>query len=63
MLKFEIKKNENVIKIKLNKRFSKTIQIADDLHGIEINAILLLYYVGLVIQELEIKKETKLKQN
>ena len=34
MLKFEIKQNEPVNKMKLNKRFSKKIQIAEDLHGI-----------------------------
>ena len=34
MLKFEIKQNEHVNKMKLNKRFSKKIQIAEDLHGI-----------------------------
>ena len=34
MLKLEIKQNEHVNKMKLNKRFSKKIQIAEDLHGI-----------------------------
>ena len=34
MLKFEIKQNEHINKMKLNKRFSKKIQIAEDLHGI-----------------------------
>ena len=34
MLKFNIKQNEHVKKIKLNKRFSKKIQIAGDLNGI-----------------------------
>ena len=34
MLKFEIKQNEHVNKMKLNKRFSKKIKIAEDLNGI-----------------------------
>ena len=34
MLKFKIKQNEHVNKIKLNKRFSKKIQTAEDLNGI-----------------------------
>ena len=34
MLKFKIKQNEHVNKMKLNKRFSKKIQIAEDLNGI-----------------------------
>ena len=34
MLKFKIKQNEHVNKIKLNKRFSIKIQIAEDLNGI-----------------------------
>ena len=34
MLKFKIKQNEHVNKMKLNKRFYKNIQIAEDLNGI-----------------------------
>ena len=34
MLIFKIKQNEHVNKMKLNKRFSKKIQIAEDLNGI-----------------------------
>ena len=34
MLKFKIKQNEHVNKMKLNKRFSKKIQIAGDLNEI-----------------------------
>ena len=34
MLKLKIKQNEQVNKIKANKRFSKKIQLAEDLHGI-----------------------------
>ena len=34
MLKFKIKQNEHVNKMKLNKRFSKKMQIAEDLNGI-----------------------------
>ena len=34
MLKFKIKQNKQINKMKLNKRFSKKIQIAEDLHGI-----------------------------
>ena len=34
MLKFKIKQNKHVKKMKLNKRFSKKIQIAEDLNGI-----------------------------
>ena len=34
MLKFKIKKDERVNKIKLNKRFSKTIKPARNLNGI-----------------------------
>ena len=33
MLKFKIKQNKQINKMKLNKRFSKKIQIAEDLHG------------------------------
>ena len=34
MLKFKIKQDENVNKMELNKRFSKNIEIAEDLDGI-----------------------------
>ena len=34
MLKFKIKQDEHVNKMKLNKRFSKKIQIAEDPNGI-----------------------------
>ena len=34
MLKFKIKQNEHVNKMKLNKRFSQKIQISEDLNGI-----------------------------
>ena len=34
MLKFKIKQDKNVYKMKLNKEFSKKIQISEDLHGI-----------------------------
>ena len=34
MLKFKIKQDEHVNKMKLNKKFSKEIQIAEDLNGI-----------------------------
>ena len=34
MLKFNIKQDEHVNKMKLNKRFSKNIQITEDLNGI-----------------------------
>ena len=34
MLKLKIKQNEHVNKMKLNKRFSIKIQIAEDLNGI-----------------------------
>ena len=34
ILKFEIKQDEHVNKIKLNKTFRKKIQIAEDLNGI-----------------------------
>ena len=34
MLKFKIKEDEHVNKMKLNKKFSKTLQIAEDLDGI-----------------------------
>ena len=34
MLKFKIKQNEHVNNMKLNKRFSIKIQIAEDLNGI-----------------------------
>ena len=37
MLKLKIKQNEHVNKTKLNKRFSKKIQIAEDLNGIIVN--------------------------
>ena len=34
MLKFKIKQNEHLNKMKLNRRFRKKIQIAEDLNGI-----------------------------
>ena len=34
MLAFKIKQNEHVNKMRLNKRFSKKIQIAEDLNGV-----------------------------
>ena len=34
ILKLKIKQNEQVNKIKTNKRFSKKTQLAEDLHGI-----------------------------
>ena len=34
MLKFKIKQDENVNKMKLNKTFRKKMQIAEDLNGI-----------------------------
>ena len=34
MLKFKLKQDEHVNKIKLNKTFSKKMQIAEDLNGI-----------------------------
>ena len=34
MLKFKIKQDENVNKMELSKRFSKNIEIAEDLDGI-----------------------------
>ena len=34
MLKFKIRQDEHVNKMKLNKRFSKKIHIAEDLNGI-----------------------------
>ena len=34
MLKFKIKQDEYANKMKLNKRFSKKIQIAEDLNGV-----------------------------
>ena len=34
MLKFKIKQDEHVNKTKLNKRFSRKIQVAEDLNGI-----------------------------
>ena len=34
MLKFKIKQNEHVNKMKLNRRFRKKIHIAEDLNGI-----------------------------
>ena len=36
MIKFKIKQNEHVNNMKLNKRFSIKIQIAEDLNGIEL---------------------------
>ena len=54
MLKFNIKQDEYVDKMKLNKTFSIKIQIAEDQ-----KAILLLHYVGNVIQKLEIRGRIK----
>ena len=36
MLKFNIKQNEHVNKMKLDKTFSRKIQIAEDLNGITV---------------------------
>ena len=36
MIKFKIKQNEHVNNMKLNKRFSIKIQIAEDLNGIKL---------------------------
>ena len=36
MLKFKIKQDEDIYKMKLNKRFNKKIQIAEDLNGITV---------------------------
>ena len=48
MLKFKIKQDEHVNKIKVNKRFSKKIQIAEDLNGIIVkgNAAVALSWKG-----------------
>ena len=48
MLKFKIKQNERVDKMKVNKRFSKKIQIAEDLNGIIVkgNAVVALRWNG-----------------
>ena len=48
MLKFKIKQDEHVNKIKLNKRFSKKIQIAEDLNEIIVkgNAAVALHWNG-----------------
>ena len=48
MLKFKIKQDEHVDKMKLNKRFSKKIQIAEDLNGIivKINVAVALHWNG-----------------
>ena len=54
MLKLNIKQDEYVDKMKLNKTFSIKIQIAEDQ-----KAILLLHYVGNVIQKLEIRGRIK----
>ena len=46
--------------MKLNKRFSKNIHIAKDRDGIVIKGhvtILLLHYIGMVIQKLEIRRQ------
>ena len=54
ILKLNIKQDEYVDKMKLNKTFSIKIQIAEDQ-----KAILLLHYVGNVIQKLEIRGRIK----
>ena len=48
MLKFKIKQDEHVNKMKLNKRFSKKIQIAEDLNGIIVkdNVAVALHWTG-----------------
>ena len=48
MLKFKKKQDDHVNKIKLNKRFSKKIQIAEDLKGIIVkgNATVTLRWKG-----------------
>ena len=48
MLKFKIKQDEHVNKMKLNKRFSKKIQIAEDLDGIIVkgNIVVVLPWSG-----------------
>ena len=57
MLKFKIKQNEHVNKMKLNKRFYKNIQIAEDLNGIiaKVNVAVALRWT--VIQKLEIRSQ------
>ena len=56
MLKFKIKQNQHVNKVKLNKTFSKKIKIVIDLNGIIVKDMLLLYYVGTVMKKLEIRR-------
>ena len=48
MLKFKIKQDEHVNKMELNKRFSKKIQIAEDLNEIIVkgNAAVALHWNG-----------------
>ena len=38
MLKFKIKQDKNINKMKLNKSFSKNIKIAEDLDGIVVKS-------------------------
>ena len=54
MLKFRINQDEHVNEIKLNKRFSKKIQIAGDLTGITVKGITL-NNIGTV--KLEIRRQ------
>ena len=59
MLKLKIKQDEHVNKIKINKRFSKKIQIAEDLNGIIVkgNVAAALRWIG---DSRTWNKETKL---
>ena len=57
MLKFKIKQNEHVNKMKLNKRFYKNIQIAEDLNGIIARGNVAVALRWTVIQKLEIRSQ------
>ena len=57
MLKFKIKQDEHVNKMKLNKRFSKNIQIAEDLNGIIAEGNVAVALCGTIIQKLEIRRQ------
>ena len=48
MLKFKIKQDEHVNKMKLNNTFTKKMQIAEDLNGIMVtgNVVVALHWIG-----------------
>ena len=62
MLKFKIKQDENVNKMELNKRFSKNIEIAEDLDEIitPYKVTVLLWYLEQYFRHLQLGGKIKI---